>query len=204
MLNKKNPTDSIVFIDFDGTITNKDSFFEFILYSNSALKLITGSLAAAPVLLAYKLKLLNADKAKEKIFACFFSKRSEQDMIKAGAEYCRYKLHKILRKDALEAIEEHKNKHHLICVVTASAQYWVKPWCDALDLELICTEYQVIDGHISGRYEGTNCKGSVKVTRIKEKYDLENYTEIFCYGDTTDDIPMLEIGTQKYYQYFKG
>jgi len=203
MLKQTNKISSLVLIDFDGTITNKDSFLDFILFSNSITKLALRSIYAILFFIAYKLKLMENDPAKEKIFSIFFKNIPEKDLIESGEQYCRKKLQKILRKDAVETLHDHQRLEHTICIVTASAGYWVKPWCDENNYQLICTEYETGSGKMTGRYYGNNCRGIVKVNKIKEKYNLNDFTEIFCYGDTKDDLPMLELGTKKYYQLFK-
>ncbi|MEO6455016.1 MAG: HAD-IB family hydrolase [Ginsengibacter sp.] len=203
MLKQTNKAGSLVLIDFDGTITNKDSFLDFILFSSTIPKLVLRSIFALPFFIAYKLKLMESDPAKEKIFSTFFKNIPEKDLIVAGEQYCRKKLKKILRKNAIATLRDHQQLAHTICIVTASAGYWVKPWCDENNYQLICTGYQTQSGKMTGRYDGNNCRGVEKVNKIKEKYNLTDFTEIYCYGDTKDDLPMLKLGTKKYYQFFK-
>ncbi|EXW35564.1 HAD-supersubfamily IB, PSPase-like domain protein, partial [Acinetobacter baumannii 44857_9] len=40
-----------------------------------------------------------------------------------------------------------------------------------------------------------------KVNRIKNKYDLTQYTIIYAYGDTPNDYAMLELAHRKYYKW---
>ena len=69
-------------------------------------------------------------------------------------------------------------------------------------MELIVTELEVKDGCYTGKIKGKNCLGPQKVVRIKEKYDLSDFDEIFAYGDTSGDKEMLEIADKKHYRYF--
>ena len=55
---------TIVFFDFDGTITTKDSLAEFIKYAVGTKKYYLGLLIQSPMLIAFKLKLMANDKAK--------------------------------------------------------------------------------------------------------------------------------------------
>lgn len=203
MLKQTNKNNSLVLIDFDGTITNKDSFLEFIFFSNTIIKIILGSVYAIPFIIAYKLKLMKTDFAKQKIFSIFFKNTPEKNLIESGQQYCSKRLKKIFRQDALTTIAAHKQLNHTICIVTASASYWVKPWCNENNYQLICTQYETKSGKMTGNYLGNNCRGIVKVARIKEKYDLNNFDEIFAYGDSKDDLAMLELSTKKYYRHFK-
>lgn len=202
MLKKTTLNNTLVLIDFDGTITNKDSFWEFIKFSTSFSRLILKLFEISPVISAYLFRLLNADSAKEKIFSAFFKGLDEKYLFEIGKKYCEKKIQKILRKDALQTLYNHKLLNHSICVVTASAKYWIQPWCKKHGFHLINTEYKIEKGKITGKYSGKNCKGIEKVNKILEKYDLANFNDIICYGDTSSDLPMLQLGTKKYYRFF--
>jgi len=192
----------LVLIDFDGTITNKDSFLDFIIYFQSFSGLFFKALRSLPTYLGYKLRMIGTDKAKEKIFSIFFKHRAESSLVERGEVYCDQGLLKILRKDALEQLEKYNSSEYTVCVVTASAKYWVQPWCDKYGYDLICTQYETRSGKMTGKYVGNNCRGKEKVDRILEKYNLDKYSEIVCYGDTPDDLPMLSLG-KKNYKVFK-
>ena len=54
-----------------------------------------------------------------------------------------------------------------------------------------------------GRCDGDNCHGQEKVRRIKEAYPLDQYREIYAYGDTGGDRPMLGLATHSFYKPFR-
>jgi phosphatidylglycerophosphatase C len=56
---------------------------------------------------------------------------------------------------------------------------------------------------LTGKIEGKNCYGGEKVRRIQEAYSLEEYSEIYAYGDTSGDRPMLKLGTLSFYKPFR-
>jgi hypothetical protein len=62
----------IIAFDFDGTITSRDTFFEFIKFIKGEKRFYTGLLLYSPLLIAYKMKLYPNWKVKEKIFSYFF------------------------------------------------------------------------------------------------------------------------------------
>ena len=47
---------------------------------------------------------------------------------------------KILIEGAHKKLLWHQSEGHRIVVVSASIDDWIKPWCDSLNLELLCTE----------------------------------------------------------------
>ena len=67
---------------------------------------------------------------------------------------------------------------------------------------LLATELEITEGKITGKLRGKNCHGEEKVARIKAAYDLSKFENIFCYGDSEGDKPMLALATQAHYKPF--
>ena len=70
---------NLALFDFDGTISFNDSFVSFLKYSVSAKKLYFGAFVLAPFIIAYKLKILSNQKAKEKVLNYFYNGMSKSD-----------------------------------------------------------------------------------------------------------------------------
>jgi HAD superfamily phosphoserine phosphatase-like hydrolase len=87
----------------------------------------------------------------------------------------------------------------MVAVVSASPENWVKPWCDARNIQCLATRLEVIDQKISGNIHGENCYGEEKVRRIKEAFRLEAYQRIIAYGDSRGDKEMLELADEKHF-----
>jgi len=62
-------------------------------------------------------------------------------------------------------------------------------WCREQGLDLLGTRLQVVDGQLTGRIDGENCRGPEKVRRIYSKYNSDDYAKIYAYGDTEGDRP---------------
>src|ERR1700744_5893322 len=62
----------IAFFDFDGTITKRDTLLEFIRFTKGRFRLGLGFLLNSPWLIAYKLKLISNQQAKERMLSHFF------------------------------------------------------------------------------------------------------------------------------------
>ena len=60
----------------------------------------------------------------------------------------------------------------------------------------------MIDNFLTGKFQGKNCFGPEKVSRIKNKFDLKKVKKIYAYGDSTGDSEMLELADYKYLKYF--
>ena len=62
----------VAVFDFDGTLTTKDTFVEFIKYACGAWKFFFGFLLYSPLLVLMKLRLYPNWKCKQKVFSFFF------------------------------------------------------------------------------------------------------------------------------------
>ncbi|TKG94733.1 HAD-IB family hydrolase [Puteibacter caeruleilacunae] len=188
---------TIAFFDFDGTITTKDTFLQFILFAKGYVKTIIGGIVLSPVLFAYKTGLLHNGRAKELVFSFFFKGYSREAINNLGEAFCQNKLPEILRDEMIEAVEKHRKSGDKIVVVSASFSIWIKPWCDARHIDLLTTEAELHNDVITGKLQTKNCFGKEKVFRIKEQYNLEDYDIIYAYGDSKGDDAMLDLADIK-------
>lgn len=193
---------SLALFDFDGTLTTKDSLLDFLLYLYGWKKVFVGAFFLMPTLTLYVIKLIPNDVAKRKVIRYFMKGKNYSDLKEKGNIYGKSSLPKILRKEAVDKLEWHKQKGHKVFVVTASSEIWLDGWAQSEKLGLIGTKYQVINGELSGDYEGLNCHGLEKVRRIKEEISLEDYDEIYAYGDTKGDYPMLSLANHAFFKCF--
>ena len=73
------------------------------------------------------------------------------------------------------------------------------PFLLFLCIPIQCLLAQCNDGEIE---LWDNCYGIEKVNRIKEEYDLDEFKNIYVYGNSKGDREMLNLGTHKFYKYF--
>ncbi len=192
----------LVLFDFDGTITTKDTFIEFIRFYHGSARFAIGFALLSPVLVAYKLRLLANWKAKEKVLTWFFKGESMNSFTEKCEAFTTRTLPKLIRPKALNAIREMQHDYEIV-VVSASAENWVSPWCRANNLHVIGTTLEVVDNKLTGKIKGKNCFGIEKANRIKEKYDLVSYSEILAYGDSSGDKEMFELAHKHFYKPFR-
>lgn len=192
----------IAFFDFDGTISHKDSFIGFIKHSQGLFRFMGGILILSPVILGLFTHLIPNHKAKE-IFLIYFFKGMHLDTFKRlCTSYSMNKLPSIIKTDALQKIQWHKNQNHRVVVVSASIRDWLDPFLSSLDIELIATELELSNNKLTGHLKTKNCYGIEKVRRIHEIIDTKQYTKIYAYGDSRGDKEMLELADLKFYKHF--
>ncbi len=192
----------LALFDFDGTITTHDSYREFLLFSFGKMRFITGILRVSPWLLAYLLRLVSNQTAKEKVTEVFFAGMSRSDFDKHASAFVKQKLNSMIRPAAMKKILWHMQQKHRIIVVSASFSDFLKFWCEQHQLELISTNLEENGGVLTGRFATPNCYGPEKVKRLKEHLQLDQYETIYAYGDSRGDREMLEIAHEKGFRVF--
>lgn len=193
----------IAFFDFDGTITKKDTLLEFIKFSKGDFGFFLGFFVNSPYLIAYKLKIISNQVAKEKILRFFFRKTTEKEFNRQSERFSAEVLPHLIRPDAVQEIIKLQNNGVEIVIVSASPENWIRGWAGKKNLKIIASELEIEQGFLSGKIKGKNCHGIEKVNRIKKIYDLSVYEEIYAYGDTKGDIPMLSLAHKKYMKPFR-
>jgi len=193
----------LVLFDFDGTITTDDSLIKFIRFVVGDVRFIRGMTLLLPMLIAYKLKIIPNHKAKQYMLTYFFKGMSEEKFMQVANEYSLNHIKSILRPKAMEKIAWHKEQGHKIVVVSASIECWLKPWCDENNLELIATKLEIKNKIITGKLLTKNCYGIEKANRVQEKYNLNDYSHIYAYGDSRGDIELLKLADEGFYKPFR-
>lgn len=194
---------TLALFDFDGTISSRDTMFDFIHFSFGSKKFLKGLMALSPVMVIYALNLIDNNHAKQQIFKYFFSGMSLEEIKYLGECYSNERIDKIIRLNSIERINWHKKNKHEISIVSASLEYWLRPWSEKMDINLISTKLEIIDNKFTGNFDGKNCHGKEKLNRINEIYDLNYYDYIYAYGDSYGDKQMLEIANESFYKPFR-
>jgi phosphatidylglycerophosphatase C len=193
----------IAFFDFDGTITTKDTLLEIIKFQKGKFRFYLGFLLNSPFLILYKMKIISNQRAKERILTHFFSKMSLPAFQEKCDVFALTVIPTLVRAKAMIEIEKLQSTNTDIVIVSASAENWIIEWCKKNNLQLAGTRLATRGVHLTGKIDGINCYGEEKVRRIKERYDLSQYQEIYCYGDTNGDKPMLGLATIQFYAPFR-
>lgn len=197
---------SIAFFDFDGTITTKDTMLEIVRFVKGDAKFYAGLLMIAPTLVALKLKLITATKAKEKMLTHFLKGMPVADFDAKCKLFTTEVIDKMVRPKALQKIKEHQQNGNTVVLVTASASNWISCWCSELSIPFLSSRLEVVDGKITGKLSGANCNGEEKANRILADYKLSDFESVFCYGDTSGDTEMLKLASegQAFFRHFEN
>jgi HAD superfamily hydrolase (TIGR01490 family) len=199
----------IAFFDFDGTITTKDTLLVFIRYTKGRPRFLLGLLLTAPWLVAWKLKLISNSAAKQRLMRHFFGGQALDTFQQQCDTFAAETIPGLIRPKALAEITRLRELGATIVIVSASPDNWIRGFTGRIDAKPVATRLEVRKDPatgadvLTGRFEGANCHGEEKVRRIKAGWSLEDYDEIYAYGDSPGDIPMLGLATVSFYRPFR-
>ena len=189
---------AVVFIDFDGTITFKDSFIEFIKFTDGTFKYVLCLIYNSPFILFYFLKLYPNQKLKERFFSFFYKGEKETVLLQKGNEFCERLLQNYCYASAMKVIQMHKRKGHDVFILTASSGIWLNLWCETNEVQLIGTTFEVKNDCYTGKIKGNNCYGIEKLYKIQHLLGNYDLTKSYAYGDTKSDKYYLDIIKNSY------
>lgn len=197
---KRLPAHTLVLFDFDGTITTKDTLIEFVRFYRGNAAYWLGIFLLAPVMVLFKLGVIPNWKAKQYFLSRYFKNEGIADFNARCLDFSSKILPRLIRPGAIRAIDEYRRENATIAVVSASAENWVRPWCDQHGIICLATKLEVKDGFLTGKLDGRNCYGDEKVCRVKDTFDLTAFSEIIAFGDSSGDKEMLALAHQSHYK----
>ncbi len=177
----------IAFFDFDGTLYKGDSFLYFCKQSKRYY--YWGLFMLSPFILSFYLGWLPAKELKNRFLKYFFKGYSEEDYLQLANNFSKSLDAKRIEV-MWEKLEVLRRNEFEICIVSASLQSYLQPWCTAHNFKLLCTQ---VKWDSYPKVAGENCNYDEKVKAIEKAYDLSGYQKILAFGDSKGDAAMLKL-----------
>jgi phosphatidylglycerophosphatase C len=192
---------NLALFDFDGTITTREMFADFMQFAVPPRRLAAGKIFFAPLVMGYKPGIVPANTIRASVVNFGFRGVPATTVRQAGLEFSNGILPGVIRPMALERIQWHKAQGDKVVVVSGALDVYLSHWCSQHQVNLICSELAVDDGVLTGRYNGKQCVGKEKPRRILEKYNLRDFPVLYAYGDTKEDLDMLRLADKRYFRW---
>ena len=191
---------TVVVFDFDGTLTRKDSFLEFIKFSRGKMNYYIGMIICSPLIIAYILHLYPNYKAKQFVFSYFFKGMSYESFKLLGQKF-QARIEKIINPARLKSLEAYHHSGCKIIVISASVTEWIAPWCQMHYVDdVIGTIVEVSsDGRLTGRFKSKNCYGKEKVCRLMAIETNRDTYYLIAYGDSSGDSDLLNYADEAHF-----
>ncbi len=187
--------------DFDGTLTTRDSLFDFLKFSFPSTY-FKHYLFFIPLFFIAKLKIVDTGKVKERFISSFLKGKSFVEINQLATRYFNENHPNLIHKEADKFIRSISNYNDKF-LVSASLDIWLQPFADYYQMGLICTQAKYDEnGFFTGKFATPNCNYEQKKYRIEKEVDLSLYDEVYAYGDTDGDKAMYALATQSFNQFF--
>lgn len=192
---------NLALFDFDGTITTREMFPDFMRFAVAPRRLAVGKVLLAPWIAGYRMGAVSGNRVRSRIVHFGFRGVPEASVREAGHAFARDVLPGVTRPVALDRIRWHQTQGDRVVVVSGSLDVYLSHWCEQQGLELICSRLQSDGGRMTGRYLGAQCVGEEKARRVRESCDLDSFAAVYAYGDTREDLEMLDLADRKYFRW---
>ncbi len=182
--------------DFDGTLTNGGSVFDFLAAVAGRGPVLRASTELAPRLARAALAGGTvADETKEELFTRVLAGVDAAHLHQVAEAFAVGHLAAHVRPEVRRRLDWHRGRGDRVVVVSASPDAYVAVAADRLVADAsIATQLEVDDaGRITGRYDGANCRGEEKIRRLRlwmADADLEG-ARLWAYGNSRGDLRML-------------
>ncbi len=188
---------SIAAFDFDGTLTKKDSLFEFLLFTQGKWKTYLGLLLLSPAVMLMFLRVIDNNRCKEIMLSYFFKGWRHADFERKGREFVT-RGKEILNPETCAKLRKHLNEGHEVYIISASVDEWVRPIAQSLGVtDVLCTHLAVgVDGMLTGKYDGNNCHGQEKVNRLLAVEPQRDTYYLYAYGDSSGDHQLFAFADE--------
>ena len=191
----------LALFDFDGTLTTRETFPDFMRYAVARPRLLAGVVLLAPVVFGYRRGWVAGNPTRASIVQVGLRGMDAARLRAQGEAFARDVLPAALRPDAMARLQWHRERGDRIVVVSGGLDVYLAPWCKEHNLDLICSSLQHHEGVLTGHYFGQQCVLSEKARRVRERYDLGSFSAIYAYGDTPEDRDLLGLASRQYYQW---
>ena len=187
--------------DLDGTLTHGGSVFSWLRAVAGSRSTFEATARMAPQLgLAAIRGGSTADVTKESLFANILRGRSLDEVTATSRAFAEEHVAKELRTEVKARLDWHVAMGHHTVIVSASPELYVERVGELLGVEGVVATKMAVDqqGRLTGRYEGRNCRGSEKFSRVTSWMRSEGLLGtssqapiLWAYGNSRGDLRLL-------------
>lgn len=198
------PGRPVVAFDFDGTLTIRDSFTQFLRWKAGPRGWALGLVKMAGATAAYA-RDRDRGAIKAASVSVFLKGMSRAELEADAARFADHVWDKFMRPDALKAWEDWGRRGAYRVIVTASPELTVAPFARRLEADALLGTHLSFDveNRITGAFSSENCRGEEKVRRLHEAFGADLKLAA-AYGDTSGDTEMLAIAGHAGFREFRG
>ncbi|KAF1030931.1 MAG: hypothetical protein GAK37_01020 [Pseudomonas sp.] len=188
--------------DFDGTLTHHDSFVPFLKFAFGTGEFTRRMVKLAVPALQFVVRRISRDELKAQLIRTFMTGVEKTWVQQQAQAYCQAYWARLMRPAGLLSVADEVKSGAVVTLCSASPALVLQPFADRLGIKLIGTELEVVDGVLTGKLTGNNCRCENKVLRLEAVYgDLGEY-RLRAWGDTRGDRELLAAAQDAHFRHF--
>lgn len=187
---------TVAAFDVDNTLTVRDCvvpFMRSVSGTSRIVKLLLSDLGGT----IQSLRRRDRDSLKEKFVEGVFLGKNARDIDALGVEFATRVADGWLRNDVASRMRWHQEQGHVVILVSASFGAYLHPLGDLLEVDaVLCTELKEVEGLLTGKLVGKNCRGKEKASRVQKWCEVSGIALgdlVYAYGDSTGDKELLDL-----------
>lgn len=188
--------------DFDGTLTRHDSFVPFLRFAFGKREFLRRMLRLVLPSLRYVTRGMTRDELKSHLISAFLTGVDAAWLSGKAAEFCERAWSRLMRPSGLRAVASELASGAEVTLCSASPALVLRPFAQRLGVKLIGTELEIIDGRLTGRINGNNCRCEHKVFRLEAVYGALTEYRLRAWGDTRGDHELLAAAQDAHWRHF--
>lgn len=188
--------------DFDGTLTRHDSFVPFLKFAFGRREFSRRVLMLAIPSIRFLTRRMTRDELKAQLVSTFLTGVESEWVSKQAESFCSVYWLQLMRPSGLESIAAEITAGSQVTLCSASPALVLQPFAARLGVKLIGTELEVIDGLLTGRIAGNNCRCENKVLRLEAVYGPLSQYRLKAWGDTRGDHELLAAAQEPHWRHF--
>jgi HAD superfamily hydrolase (TIGR01490 family) len=131
----------------------------------------------------------------------FLAGLPEVDLCRLGESFANGVLPGLVRPAALTRIAWHREQGHRLVLVSASLEAYLEPWGRQAGFDdILATRLESINGRLTGRFAGPNCRDAEKVVRLRELVGPIDGVVLHAYGDSRGDRELLAVADHPHFK----
>ena len=176
--------------DLDGTLSKHDTLVPFLRRAVGTGRTTMCLVRNAVWFARAKRDRALRDAAKEALLVTAVAGRVEAELREIGTSFAPTIS---WRDEMIEVLRGHQRVGHETVVVSASPTLYVDAVARHLGIDaVVATQLEVVDGLLTGRYVGENCRAEEKARRLQAWLGGRD-VELHAYGNPPDDDAMLSL-----------
>lgn len=208
-------TARVIAFDFDGTLTTRDTFVEFMKAYRGAWRWRARMVRLVPVFVAYKLGRVDRHAVKRAVVNAVFAGEPIEHVQERARDFAQNAIPALLRPAGVarfrERVAESAGGGPTTVICSASLSLYLRAFAkgfavDGGEVPVLACELEVDPdtGHCTGRLAGLNVWGPNKVRVLASHFDASKLRIVEAYGDSEGDRQMLEAAETAYWRPFRA